>query len=292
MLPQQYKSSACLIELIYKNILMNIQNKIFKNALLIVVITLAVVGCKKLDRPALGDYPQDKNPPGGPLKFYAALDGGSVDSIRANFATDNNVTYVTGINGKAVQFDKLKLGYIVYGSANDFGSQTNFSVSLWINPGTIALKDHVNANGIMAFGKSSDFWGNFTLFNDHENSTSDSMLLKAVIGGNFITYEGATRIPHMYDNNWHHLVFTYDATSATYIFYLDGKKYDQRNIPKVAFKDASVLVLGGFQQAASVQGTYKDNTWMSPFPGAIDQVRLYGTVLSSAEVTTLFTGKM
>ncbi len=280
------------LKLVLKNLIMNMQNKILKIVMLLILVIVVVAGCKKLDRPELGDYPQDKNAPGGPLKFYAALDGGSVDSIRANFATDNSVTYVPGISGKAVQFDKLKLGYIVYPSANDFGSQKNFSVSLWINPGTIALKDHVNADGIMAFGKSSDFWGNFTLFNDHENSTSDSMVLKAVLGGNFITYEGATRIAHMYDNNWHHLVFTYDATAATYIFYLDGKKYDQRSVTGVAFKDASVMVLGGFQQAASIQGTYKDNSWMSPFPGAIDQVRLYGTVLSSTEVTTLFTGKM
>lgn len=272
---------------------MNFKNKLTNNALLIMAVVLAFSGCKKLDRPELGDYPQDKNPPGGPLKFYAALDGGSVDSIRATFATDNDVSYVPGVSGKAVKFDALKKGYVVYPSANDFGSQSNFSVSLWINAGTTAQKDHVNADGILAFGKTSDFWGNFTLFADHENSTSDSMVLKVVIGGNFITYEGATgRVPHMYDNNWHHLVFTYDTTSANYIFYLDNKKYDQRNVPKIAFKDASVMVLGGFQQAASVQGTYKDNTWMSPFAGTIDQVRLYGTVLSAAEVSTLYTSKL
>lgn len=274
-------------------LIMNITYTMAKAAMLILAVMLIITGCKKLDRPALGDYPKDVNPPGGPLKFYAALDGGSVDSIRANFATDNNVTYVAGVNGKAAKFDALKKGYIVYPSANDFGSQTNFSVSLWINAGTTAQKDHVNADGILAFGKTSDFWGNFTLFADHENSTSDSMVLKVVIGGKFITYDGAaTRVPHMYDNNWHHLVFTYEAASSTYIFYLDGKKYDQRNIPGIVFKDASVVVLGGFQQAASVQGTYSDNTWMSPFGGAIDQVRLYGTVQSASDVSTLYTGKM
>lgn len=271
---------------------MNFKNKISIHALLILAIGL-VAGCQKMDRPALGDYSKDVNPPGGPLKFYAALDGASVDSIRANFASDNDVTYVDGVNGKAAKFDSVKKGNIVYPGANDFGAQSNFSVSLWINAGTTAQKDHVNADGILAFGKSSDFWGNFTIFADHENSTSDSMILKVVIGGNFITYEGATgRVPHMYDGNWHHLAFTYDAASSAYIFYLDGMKYDQRNVTGIAFKDASVLVLGGFQQAANIQGNYKDNPWMSPFPGAIDQVRLYGTVLSAAEVTALFTGKM
>ena len=63
-------------------------------------------------------------------------------------------------------------------------------------------------------------------------------------------------------------------------------------MPGVVFKDASIVVLGGFQQAANVQGSYAANTWMSAFSGAIDQVRLYGTVLGATEVTALFTGKM
>ena len=42
-----------------------------------------------MDRPVLGNYVKDANPPGGPLKFYTAFDGVDVDSIRANFAIDN-----------------------------------------------------------------------------------------------------------------------------------------------------------------------------------------------------------
>ena len=49
-----------------------------------------------MEHPPLGDYPKDANPPGGPLKFYAAMDGTNVDSIRANYGTVNNVTYVDG----------------------------------------------------------------------------------------------------------------------------------------------------------------------------------------------------
>ncbi len=38
------------------------------------MIILIGASCQKLARPVLGDYPKDANPPGGPLKFYAALD--------------------------------------------------------------------------------------------------------------------------------------------------------------------------------------------------------------------------
>lgn len=61
-------------------------------SLLALVLIVAVASCDKKDKPALGDYPTDSNPPDGPLKFYAAFDGTSsnalknaVDSIKANF---------------------------------------------------------------------------------------------------------------------------------------------------------------------------------------------------------------
>src|ERR1700716_3714814 len=99
--------------------IMNMINKIARNTLLVLAIGLVGSGCKKLDRPALGNYPKDTNPPGGPVKFYASLDGKSVDSIRANFGIDNNVTYVPGVNKQAAKFDMIKKGYIVFPSAND-----------------------------------------------------------------------------------------------------------------------------------------------------------------------------
>jgi len=59
---------------------MNLNNKIIKSVLFILVLFIASSSCKKLNRPALGDYPADADPrfplyPGGPLKFYAAFNG-------------------------------------------------------------------------------------------------------------------------------------------------------------------------------------------------------------------------
>jgi hypothetical protein len=59
-------------------------------------LVVLAASCQKMTRPALGNYPKDANPPGGPLKFYAAFDGTSsnalmngVDSIRADFPSNN-----------------------------------------------------------------------------------------------------------------------------------------------------------------------------------------------------------
>ena len=113
---------------------MNHKNKIAKYGLCIMVIVLAVTGCKKLDRPALGNYPKDANPPGGPLKFYVAFDGttsnplmNAVDSIRANFPSSNPFTTIDGVEGKAVQGVDQKA--ILYPSANDFNKATSFTLA-------------------------------------------------------------------------------------------------------------------------------------------------------------------
>ncbi|PWT74601.1 MAG: hypothetical protein C5B59_10855 [Bacteroidetes bacterium] len=265
--------------------------KFSKCGMLILVLGMVFAACQKMTRPNLGNFPKDTNPPGGPLKFFAALDGSSVDSIRANFGTDNNVTYVQGVSGQAATFDQTNKGFISWPSANDLGSQTDFSVSLWFNAGDTSKKDHNNADGMLAFARSSDFWGNITIFADHETSTSDSMRLTIVLVGNFLGHDGPKRIPHMYDNKWHHLAVTYQNSDSTYTLYIDGSQWEQHTIPQIHFIDPNVLVLGGFQQAASVQGTYADNSWMSPFGGALDQLRLFGVVLSAADVQALYTNK-
>ena len=55
---------------------MNFKNINYKKALSIIALLIVAGSCQKLSKPALDpNYPKDINPPGGPLKFYAAMDG-------------------------------------------------------------------------------------------------------------------------------------------------------------------------------------------------------------------------
>jgi hypothetical protein len=150
----------------------------------------------------------------------------------------------------------------------------------------------------MALASSKSFWSNFVIYADHESSTSDSMQLKfhflngAADNWDFAGYTGNSRWPKMYDGQWHNVVFVYDASSKTATLYRDGAQFDQKANETIAFDgNASQLIVGGFQEAAGIVDTYANNTWMSGFPGLIDQVRLYGTALAQADVTALFTNK-
>ncbi len=277
---------------------MNLHKRITRNFILLIAAGMVISSCQKLVHPVLGNYPKDANPPGGPLKFYAAMDGSDVDSIRANFGVDNNVSYVPGVSGMAAQFDGSKNGYISYPSANDFGASTDFTISFWINI-TLAQKDNNHAVGVFALASSSNFWGEATFYADNTTKgPSDSMDLKvhfANDGGDnwdFAGYTGPKRWPHMYDGQWHNVVFTYSASSSTGTFYRDGVQFDQKTNEIIKFDgNASQLILGGFQEAAGIVSNYAGNSWMSGFPGMMDNVRLYGTALAASDVQALYTNK-
>jgi len=154
---------------------MRITNKIAQAGLLILGISLGIMACQKMSRPALGNYPKDTNPPGGPLKFYASMNGGNVDSIRAVFGTDVGVTYVDGVSGKAMQADAG--GHIVYPSANDWKTSTSLTVAFWIskagpNPG--------GSGTAFAFGvgTSKTIWTYQDMFLEFEDAATPALRIR------------------------------------------------------------------------------------------------------------------
>jgi hypothetical protein len=277
-----------------------------KTGVFVMAMVFAIAGCNKIVHPALGTYPADSNPPGGPLKFYTAYDGINADSIRAVFAnTDSMVTYVDGISGQAAQFNPM-LGaagadsvysFLVYPNANDFQASTSFTLSFWMKI-PLSKKDNVNADGIIALSSTTNFWGNITVFADHYNGNSDSMQLKFHFADgtgdnwNFAGYTGVNMWPGMYDDVWHQVVFVYDAATQTATLYRDGVQFDKKTGQSIAFDgNASSLVVGGFEQAAGIGGSYGDNGWMSGFPGAVDQLQLIGEAYTPEQVAQSFADK-
>ncbi|HMH24479.1 MAG TPA: LamG-like jellyroll fold domain-containing protein [Puia sp.] len=289
---------------------MRVTNKIAQAGLLILGISLGIAACQKMVRPALGNYPKDSNPPGGPLKFYAALDGGDVDSIRAVFGTDVGVTYVDGAAGKSMQADAT--GHIVYPSANDWKNSTSFTVAFWINkagPNTAGLGTAF-AFGV---GTSKTIWTYQDVFLEFEDagnpSTTDSAACKFYLLDQWFEFikvpaSGATpavdkRLPKLLNGQWHHLAFSFDQTTATLTTYIDGAAYT--NLPagfgKFTGGTVDLSKIGGFVVGGpgmfALGKTPADigQTWMGNFNGKIDQFRLYGTALSAADVSALYSQK-
>jgi hypothetical protein len=279
---------------------MSYKNKIIKSGLFVAVTFLALASCKKLDRPALGDYPQDTNPPGGPLKFYVAFDGTSdngllnaVDSIRANFPASNTGTETDGISGKGYQGGATS--YVKYAGVNGFTQSSSFTISFWVKK----MPQPAGAGTQFAFSLNTNgySWTNTKLFLEFEDagnpSTTALAAAKFYVMDQWVEYtkHPATedRMPNVLNGEWHHLAFTYDGTTSTLLAYIDGALFHTdviSGLGPVTFGDYDDFTIGGPDD-----NTHDANTWMGFWDGQIDQFRLYDGVLSASDIQALYNNK-
>ncbi|HLG38185.1 MAG TPA: LamG domain-containing protein [Chitinophagaceae bacterium] len=253
-----------------------------------------------MKRPNLGDFPKDNDPhfplyPGGPLKFYTAFDGSSsdklmnaVDSIRANFPSENPLADATGISGKAVQGNGTQA--IKYPNANDFSGVTSCTISMWVN-------NTVNPNTELYFSLvSKDYWHESAAFLLVEHATPTACTFKFALQDHWVEYTNQSFTKPLFDGNWHHLAFTYDETTSVLKIYFDGVEVPtpgtsgNLGLGQLNLKSATNLVLAGWNKHAGITGP--TDSWISGFTGKLDQFRLYGRALAASEVLALYNSKL
>lgn len=270
-------------------------------------IVLLATSCQKMERPNLGDYPQDANPPGGPLKFYVAFDGttsdelmNAVDSSRANFPSENPFTAIDGVSGKGVQ--GVSQSAIKYGSANDFNTATSFTISFWERntvPG--------GGNPQWLFGLASrDYWHQSALFlfvdHDGAGSTTSDAVVKLAIQDQWFEFTPANgRMPgNLLDGNWHHMAIVYDENTSKITYYVDGQALTGlgANLTNVtdggaprgplSFNNTYNFILGGWNKHGALGQGAPEDAWIDSWQGGLDQFRMYSTALSAGEVAELY----
>jgi hypothetical protein len=297
-----------------------LKRTIISKMLTVAVAALVMASCQKIKRPELGEYIKDANPPGGPLKFYVAFDGTStdplrnaVDSMRANFASSNPLTFVPGISGRAIQGASTKDKAVKYASPNDFADATSFTVSYW-------LKHVPQTDGEPEFHfslPSKDYWHSSALFllvekagPDAGNSTASQMACTFAVQDKWVEFRGANRLPNVLNGNWHHLVFTYDETTSKVTAYVDGVAVPYTGTGNIAGGAATPMgkanfwnsardnlnsfVIGGWNKhVGGLADGFKgaQDPWIHSYSGAMDQFRLYSKALTATEVTALFNSK-
>ena len=272
---------------------------IFKLLMSAVFILAVVSSCQKMDRPALADYPEDSNPPGGPLKFYAAFDGATsdpqmnaVDSIRANFPADNPLASVEGSSGKAIQGATDKA--VNYPGANDFKNATSITIAFWVN-NTVNPRTEFYFS---LFDNQDGYWHNSSVFLLVEHAKVDAATLKFALMDKWIEYNNQTFTKPLFDGQWHHLAFTYDETTSTPKVYFDatevpipdGQQARFDGLGPLNLSKSANLVLSGWNKHAGLAGT--TDSWVSSFSGKMDQFRLYNKVLTQGEIQALYNSRL
>lgn len=293
---------------------MDIKFRIAKNIFLLLAFGLAISSCKKLGRPALGDYPTDDvNLPAGDLRFYTSFDLTGTDfreqvsdSISTNppFASGNPLTIVPGIRGNAVQGKDQNA--ILFLNANDFVSAKSFTVSFW-------EKNTVPGGGKAQFVfslPSKDYWHNsgmFLMF-DHSGAgttASDAVVKFAVQDRWFEFTTGNGRMPgNLLNGQWHHFAVSYNETTSKLTWYVDGQPLTGLSSALTDWVDNGTphgpmnlnpvsvgnFVLGGWNKHAGLPGP--TDAWVQSWQGSLDQFRLYNKALSAADILALYNARL
>ncbi len=283
--------------------------KIFNISLAALTIMVAATGCQKMEKPAFSDYLTDANPPNSPLKFYAAFDGSTanplmnaVDSIKANFPSDNPFTTIEGVRGKGLSGVNQK--YVKYPSFNAWASSSSMSISVWFKQNG-QTKNNNGTNGpsyILSLKAQDGFhWSNAVAFLFLEGNNS-ACAVKCMLNSDagvgasdpWFTWEGGQSIAGLCDDQWHHLVLTYDETTADVRLYIDGVQ--NPNVRNWGASHGALRLatskISEFRIGAGPSTNYASDDWLAcTFKGGLDQVRLYSKALTLAEIQALYTGK-
>ena len=269
--------------------------------LLLLVAGVFITSCQKLDRPGMTNYPKDANPPGGPLKFYAAFDGTSsnplvnaVDSIRADFPSNNPLSSGPGISGQAIVGDGTD--FIKYANANDFvATAGSFTISFWEKRNGIPKG---NSAFFFCFASSNGYWAGASMLGLFDWGTNDdSCVLKidcidANVTDNWFQWTGANAIHGVMDNNWHHMAFVYDAGTSVMTLYVDGtpNPYTQSwGSHGNANMDNSKITEFDVAGNSNIPNMGWGQNWETG--NMLDQFRLYATALSASDVQALYSNK-
>ncbi len=292
-----------------------ISNKLFKLSS-VLLLSVAVLSCQKMKRPALGDYPEDKTvTPTTALRFYTSFDSTSAEDKQINirfkdsisnypsFFPDASLGYTTGVHGTAYRGASSKA--LLYLNANDFAKSGSFTIAFW-------EKNNVPTGGSPQFLFSlvdKDYWHNSGVFAliDHNaaGSNTDSAVVKLAVEDHWFEFTGNNKMPgQLLNNQWHHLAFVYDETTSKMSWYVDGVALTGLPSNVVDWKDganphgkmkltaASVsnFVLGGWNKHVKLAGP--TDSWIESWKGSLDQFRLYNKALTATEVQSLFNSKM
>ncbi|WP_181368964.1 LamG domain-containing protein [Flavobacterium pallidum] len=277
---------------------------------LALIAVLSMAGCQQnMDHPAMGEYPEDENPAGGPLKFFVTFDRESenplmraVDETRAKFPTENNFTQIDGVSGKAAQGDTDKM--ISYPKPNDWATTAeSFTVAFWEkHNGQTKNGANPGAEHIFSIPSSNQHWSGGTmmlLFDQYGASASAAAIKFVMIDKNmadtWMTWENENSIEGVLDNQWHHFAFVYDATTSGFTMYIDGVNRGTKTWGTHGPINLDDSKITGFRIGNGPQKQNppdQDPNWLySNWKGGLDQFRLYNIPLSQTEVQDLFAGK-
>ena len=279
---------------------MKLNNKLAIQALFLLTVVMAFSACQKMDKPGLDNLIFDPPPPPySPLKHWWSFEDNIGDSGQyRSKPTSKNISYVTGVTGKAVQIGTG--GYFLVSNVNDsLKTLGSYTLSFWMN-GVGPVQN--GAQGLFSLSNKNQFWGNIDLFLENLNEGATAFLKVHMFNTNASDGKGEewneVKIPNAL-NKWTHIAITYNAANSQFSIYADGqptainqKVLGGGNYGALKFQDVNGMVVGTYQFQTSPSLTnHGPEDWAKSFNGALDQFRFYNIPLTAAQVTELYNSK-
>jgi hypothetical protein len=289
-----------------------------------VVTLLALGSCSKSDSlPPIDGYSSSDAVAPTNLVAYFPLDGNAKDSKGTATATEVKVTYTKGLRGQAYQ--GATGAYATLAPSAAFNSLSSYTVSMWYKLGAqpnaasgpqgLFFLSGTQSNSTSSYQPSNGTELIFEIEN-HAKVGSDSLEV----------HHGFTNLgptdPNAYHSftmtsydttsfkGWIHLVTTYDGSSSKYIIYTDGVAILNHSAfpastSTTMFQNTTGTLAttpqGNMSWASDVPKAITIGTWpagvygVSPtlgsnacFLGQMDELRIYNTALSAADVGALY----
>lgn len=208
--------------------------------------------------------------------LYASYNAES--NVNDSFGSNNGtaiggLTYVTGINGDAFQFNGTNSYVSIPNSSNQWNFANDFSISLWVNYNTTAASAEVFVSNTKLGGSFNSGYALYT-YDDK---------IRLDLGGQ--SYQNTFLVPFIPTiNTWYHVVVTRKRSTETKIYIngtLQSGSYFYNNpTADQTYQTGQEMNLGAYYSTSLLLSNIK-----------MDAVNFWSKELTSTEVTELYTAK-
>ncbi|MNK53904.1 hypothetical protein D3C87_728760 [compost metagenome] len=261
--------------------------------LLLAVVGLGLSSCQKKFDPSsyapalnIGGYTSAKQVAPSNLVAYWAFDGGLTDSVSNTAGVNTGTSFATGVKGQGLQ--GALNGYVVSNTPAAVQNLKSFTLTCWVN---MPLNDK-GIVGLVDVSKSSDFWGNLTLFFENGGDATTGKLVARTYSG--VVNNGGDNFIKITSpwGKWTQIAYSYDQTTSTFKVYVNGSKLGEKtvaNLGALTFQNAGKMVFGTvhFQTTPSLTTSTGKQDWASYLTGKLDEVRIFNKALAPEEISAL-----
>ena len=201
--------------------------------------------------------------PSGALSWWKA-EGNANDVLGANNGLlRNGTSFSTGLVGQAFSFDGINDDVVINRSIQD-----DFTIEFWLNTTQVVGND-----------SGQHWWAGYGLV-DGEVQTVTNDFGVTLLNGKVLFGTGNPDVTIksglVADGNWHHVAATRLRSTGALKLYIDGLQVASATGGTQSLTTPSRLILGRLQIETN------------PFQGKLDEVAIYGRVLSPQEVQAIY----